>query len=434
MHSAITPSSSTGVRWSDRTWFWLIIGTALILRLVFVILIDPTPHMAGGDGPWLLATGLRLVNQTATEPPSSGPLYLVFAGVVQGIVGTAAAPQTIRILNAFFGAIVVGCVMVIGRRYLSERIARVAAIIIAVNPMFIIESGTVLTESLFLPLLFGGLALYTVYEHKRAAKEKNHAMRWLFGVGVLLGLATLTRAVTLAFPFALVIHLIYVERRRAVRPVVLLLATYLITVSLWSAYTLLRWNRFVFGADGIAANIYLGATGSWCGPSCVDARAGITGSGGDNQSKFVQGAVSSITSDPVGYVRTRVQNLMEALLQPHNTVYYPGESLKSLAVEWWGQGHSLAGLSRIINGDAFWPKLVLYIFHYIALLGGLFGMIIGLRRRFWALFPLYAFVGYFLAVHAILTAIPRYMFPIEAVLWLFVGFAFIRPMPAVSEN
>jgi len=56
---------------------------------------------------------------------------------------------------------------------------------------------------------------------------------------------------------------------------------------------------------------------------------------------------------------------------------------------------------------------------------GAVGLACGLRR--WrALWPLYAALLYFLGVHTLLSAIPRYLFPAEPLWWLFAGAAVDR--------
>ena len=294
-------------------WLWLIMALALIIRLIFVLIIDPSPSFAGGDTDYLLQNGLTLINGTASVSPATGPVYLIFAGIVQIIVGVTHAPLTIRVLNSIMGAALCGFIFVLGKRYLNERAGLLAALLIAVSPMFVIEAGNVLTESVFLFLLFGGLALYAVLED--STPSADHAAQRtrvgiLAGVGVLLGLASLTRAVALLLPAVLVIHLIYRYRqvgRKSLRVVgglvVTLLIAYVLTLSTWTIYNLIRWQHFVIGAEGLAANVYIGTT-NWCGPQCIDQSAGITGQT-DNQSAYVQGAAATISADPIGYLRHR---------------------------------------------------------------------------------------------------------------------------------
>ncbi|MHB8629436.1 MAG: glycosyltransferase family 39 protein [Aggregatilineales bacterium] len=406
--------TATSAAASRRTSLWplLIVLGALLIRLVFVLVIDPTPHMAGGDGPWLLAAGHSLLDGTIVEPPPTGPVYLIYDGLVQLLVGDA-APQMLRLLNAFWGAALCGCVYLIGRRYFNQSAAIIAGLALAIDPAFVIEAGNVLTESVFLGLLFGAFALYAV-------RQESIGWRVYAVVGALLALATLTRAVSLLLPVVLVAHLIYLHRKQAVRPLVGLLIAYTLIMSVWTGYYWFRWHQLVIGAQGLAANVYLGTT-NWCGPGCVDAQAGIN-STGNNQQQYVQGTLDAIRTDPAGYVRHRIENVLGAELQPYNTVYYPGDSIKAIVGNWWASGHHLSDLAAITQRDNFWPKLILYLFHYIALIGGLIGILIGLRLL-GARLPLYGMLAYFLALHSILTAIPRYLFPIEPVWWLFAAFA-----------
>ncbi len=407
-------------------WLWLILIGALAIRLIFVLVIDPSPKIAGGDTQWLLMSGRTLLDGTIPEPPQTGPVYLVYAGIIQGLSGSGAI-QLLRVLNALMGAALCGFVYVLGNRYFNARAGLLAALVLAFNPMFIIEAGNVLTESVFLFLLFGALALYAQAEASRLPP-----LRLMVLVGVLLGLAILTRAAALLLPVVLIVHLAYLYRRQALPLIGALLIAYTMTLSTWTIYNLIKWNRFVIGADGLLANIYIGTTDGWCGPQCIDQRAGITGSG-DNQTKYAQGALASITGDPVGYVRRRLSNIGEALLQPYNTVYYPGESIKNIIVAWWGQGHPLSEIARITDSEAFWPKLALYIFHYVALIFGLIGLLIGLRQ-FWPRLPAYGTLLYFVALHTILTANPRYLFPAEPIWWLFAAYALVRLVTALLPD
>lgn len=408
---------------------WVILGLACLLRLIFVLTLDPNPNLAGGDSAFLLEYGKQLVNNTMPVPPAAGPTYMFLVGWVNVTVQPPNTIIVLRLLNVLMSTLTCGFLYSIGARYFSPRVGLVSATIMALSPIFIIEAGSILTETTFLFLLFGGLALYASrYAHfdLRVGAEPDRRDRRalpfgvLVGVGILLGMATLTRAVAILFPLVLVLHLLYLKRGRALGAVAILLLSYALTVSTWTVYTFVRWNRFIIAAEGFAANIYIGTT-SWCGPACIDQRAGIDGQG-DNQSKYVAGAVASITGDFGGYMQHRLRNLTESLLQPHNTAFFAGESIKTVISTWWNSGRSLQALPQIFTSDAFWPKLTLYAFHYLALVGALLGALLGIRR-FGALLPVYGALGYFIAIHTVLTANPRYLFVATPAAILFTGYA-----------
>lgn len=189
----------------DRLDLVLILALALALRMLFIL---TTPiNTAGGDTRWLLETGLQIVQNRVEQVPQTPPLYLLFNGLVQVVSGSASL-EVIRVFNAIFGLITVALLYVIGCLYFNRRAGQMVAIAVAINPIFIIETGNILTESLFLPLFFGAIALYAFYT--RGSYE--HLWRGMALVGVLLGLATLTRAPTLALPAVFGLHLIVTFR------------------------------------------------------------------------------------------------------------------------------------------------------------------------------------------------------------------------------
>jgi 4-amino-4-deoxy-L-arabinose transferase-like glycosyltransferase len=398
-----------------KTIGW-ILGLALILRLIFVLIISPTPQLEGGDSPILLQIGRELLTDTSKNVIPTGPVYVLLVGLLQQVVGVDSAPQLIRFLNTILGMLVCGWAYLIGKHTLHERVGLLAALFIAINPIFIIESGAILTESLFVCILYASFALYAV---RQAQSKVSTSPAAYIGVGLLLGLATLTRAITLLLPLVFVAHLILTHRRAGVKWAAILLISYGVTLAPWTVYNAVRWNKLVIGAEGLLANIWLGASPvGWCGPACTDANAGITKEG-QNAEKYTVGTLTILQSDLPGYLSRRLNRLFESTLQPHNTVYFVGESIKESALRWWSEGRTLEALRPLIETDGFGSKLTLYIFHYFGLGVGLLSMILNLRRWGKQLLVWYGTILYFYAIHTILMVIPRYLFPLELVWGLF---------------
>ena len=413
-------SSALSARRQPPVALWAILVLALALRLAFV-LFGASAAIGGGDTPFLMLTGPALLSGQLTGSPATGPVYLIFTGVVQWFFHGDTALLAIRLINVLIGVALCAFSYVIGTAYAGKAVGLLTALLLAVTPVFVIEAGNVLTESVFLLFLFGALALYARWHAVPLADVPGAG--WLFiGIGILLGLATLTRAIVILLPVVLIIDLLQ-RRRAALRLIGALLISYVVVVGAWSVYSTLRWGEFVIGAQGLAANVYLGTT-TWCGPTCVDQQAGITTNSSDNQNKFMQGAFDTIRADPLGYVRHRLANVIDAELQPYNTVIFPGESIKAIVGDWWAQGHPLSALGQITQSDNFWPKLALYLFHYLALIGGVIGLLLSLRRLGWWLL-LFGVIGYFLTVHSVLMAIPRYLLPLEPLWLLFTAYTLI---------
>jgi 4-amino-4-deoxy-L-arabinose transferase-like glycosyltransferase len=400
----------------------LILVLALALRLIFGLTQDPNAPYAdrSNDAGWYLGNAYTLI--TGHDPPgmqndvsnlASPPLYFLVIGIPQAIFSPAAAVIFVRVLQAILSTATVffayKLTYLLTRR---ENAALLAAGVLAISPAFIIESSQILTETLYIFLIAGGVWLYIEYI------VLKRPLWWLILAAILFALAALTRAVLLGFPFLLVIHLLIVRGRKAWRLVLLFLLAYALVVSTWTVYSVARWNRFVIAGEGLPAFFYLGATG-WNGATQVDQSLQAS------EGNYVQGAEAAISSDPFGWVKHRVSELANSYLQPHGTTFFPGASLKDAALDWLHKDHSLSGLIALTRADYFWPKLALYVLHYIALIAGLIG--IGLYRREGTIaLPMIGFIIYVTLVHLALLALPRYLFPTEIFWWVFAAAALER--------
>jgi len=397
---------------------------ALALRLGLVLVLEPSPSFKGGDANWYMINGRDLVTTGKTAGPlQPAPLYPVALGMVQVIVPgepdgdpsyTHTEMQVIRVLQALLGAALCLFVYGIARRLFSRRAAELTGVILAISPALIIEAGNLTTESFFMFFVTGGLALYTWAQH-------NPTPRRLIAVGVMLGLATLTRAVFLLFPLGLAVHLLLIHRAHGWRLVAALLVTYSVVISSWTIYNWLTWERLVIGGEGILGFLYQGATGK-ASPQDLDAGLDLTPENADGQREEAMqaGIEETIREDPIGWAAHRVRELTDAYLQPHNTNHLKGKSFRAAASEWLRHDRSLAGLLDLTRIESFWPKLALYIFHFGGLILGAAGMWIS-RWRWRDLLPLVGLIAYFTGIHLLLLALPRYVFPTYPAFWIFAA-------------
>ena len=417
----------------------MLILLALLLRLVAVQAEDHSYGYVsdGSDGPWYLAHGYALVtgfdngklSEFGDEYDEGGvrivlrrlttpPLYLLFNGLPQAFFPREAAVLLIRVFQALAGTISVWLVWRLGRAVAgNESAAFIAALAIAISPAFIFEVTRVTTETLYIALLLAALA------------HHSHRREHVALTALLLGLATLTRAVLLLFPLALALHLLLVDgRRHGLRRALRLLAVYSLVVGSWTVYSLARWDRLVIAGEGAAAFLYIGALDQgWRGPQETD-RQLIEDTGAFSeepqarQASYLQGAQGRIAADPVGYLFRRLGELTDAALQPHGTGYFDGPPLRLMAQEWWREGRSPFEMLQWTTSEGFWPRLLIYVIHFVGLLAGLAGIWLS-RQRWRRSLPLAAFIAYTLLLHLALHAIPRYLFPILPLCWVFAGIA-----------
>lgn len=404
----------------------LLIGLlALALRLFLILVVDPSPDFSGGDTNWYMFNGRELVTTGRTPGPlQTAPIYPVALGLVQVLIPgesdgrtfyTQAEMQAVRVLQAIMGAVMCWFVYTLTRRLFSERAGVLAAVILAISPALIIEAGSLTTESFFMFFVFGGLALY-------AAAQRAPTPRALVWTGAAFGLATLTRGVFLLFPLGLVLHLFLIHRARWRRLALALVVSYGLVISTWSVYNWLVWERLVIGGEGFLSLVYQGATHK-ASPEEADEALNLSPETADEQrdEALRKGVQKSIIENPGGWARHRARELAEAYLQPHGTVSIGGKSLKEIVRRWIADDHgSPGGLADLVREGTFWPKLALYIFHFGGLILGAAGMWV-FRRRWRDLFSAYGMIGYFTAIHVVLLALPRYLFPLYPVFWMFAA-------------
>ena len=388
---------------------WWLAAAALALRLAWVLLANPNPSLAGGDGPFYL----HLANQIArgngmqfNGMPMAvvGPVYPAYIAGLQLLVGEPLIQETARVGQALLSAVLALVLYAIGCRLHSTAAGLWAAGLFALDLRFIVEAGSISTETLFSLML-----MLTVLAYLQARAHAKPA--WWMLAGVLAGLTALTRAVAQLLPFVLLAH-VWLQRRPRVagRHQLLLLAGFAVAVAPWVAR-----NWVVFGSpsigEGGAAHFWLGATGSgmWTGNEqmMVDVER-LRIAPGSPQFAYLADAFHTILGNPARYIGLRLQRMLGAYAQPFGTVAVAGVfgdvSLKAAAGTW-------RTAVAMLGYPVFWLKLWIYLWHFGSVL-----LSAACVARYWRkpgmwLLPL-LIICYMSVLYAMLTIIPRYLFPI----------------------
>jgi 4-amino-4-deoxy-L-arabinose transferase-like glycosyltransferase len=374
---------------------------------------------SGGDTGWYLEFGARFLRGGETGPLTPPPLYLIFVGFPQLILPAELAIYAIRLLQIAASTFTCYFAYRIGRAIGGERAGLLALGLLAFNPIFIMESGHITSETIYLFFLSAAFAIYI-----ETLKRDSPLVRHFAFVSVLLALATLTRAALVAFPLGIVIHLFLAYRpRRALKYGAALLVVFALVLSTWTIYYKLRWDRWIIAGEGLEGFLYLGAT-DWQGPFETDAQLdALTGQADPDDARddqYIEGAAIIISSDIGGYLSRRMGEWASAYLTPHGVHWFPGESLREATLNWLRNDFTSDGFVRLTQADAFAPKVVFYIVHYTGLVLGLFG--IWTTRRQWRLtMPLLGFIAYVTLMHFVLYALPRYIFPATLPYWIFAA-------------
>jgi hypothetical protein len=270
-------------------WPWLlgIAVTAFLLRVAYMLTIAPPLFFLGDEGFYYHAADLLVQGHGYSQPaiaafygtyrptalhPPLWPAVLaivsLFTAPTSGLGSlTGGAADLHRCVGCLCGAAVVVLVGLIGRRIGNWRVGLVGAGIAALYPHFITLDGDLLSEPLY-GVIVGAMVLLSYRFVERPAQGRG------FALGVLAGLAALTRAEGLWFIAVLVIPLCWkAGGQRRLRLCLIAVLGALAVLGPWTVRNYFAFHHFVSVANSGAviagANnscAYYGShIGSWQG-------------------------------------------------------------------------------------------------------------------------------------------------------------------------
>jgi 4-amino-4-deoxy-L-arabinose transferase-like glycosyltransferase len=197
------------------------------------------------------------------------PLYPAFLAVIYLFTGITARRFFIaRLVQAFLASTLIPLTYVLARRLFPEtrKIATLASWMIALYPMLVIYPLSLATENLFFVLLTSAVLALVIASQapmepvgqipRKGFIECVIQNRWFLAAGVLLGLAALTRSVSLALAFLSIIWIWFVVKKKK-QALLVLLMVILVTVP-WMMRNSLLHHRLVGVESALGYDLYVG--------------------------------------------------------------------------------------------------------------------------------------------------------------------------------
>ncbi len=226
---------------------------------------DPTLYNLFGD---TIADGhgyVRPTGETFAYYPIGFPATVAALKKAGDIFGWERSIFSIKMMNGMFGAITVVLLFLVASRIFDRRVGIVAGLLLSIFPSQVYYTGTVLSEPLFTLLWISALVVLLWNPWKR------DGMPWqqLFGAGLLLSAASLTRGITLMFPLLLLaVWLFFLHsKKRALLQALIVWAGIAVLVVPWSVRNSITFGE-VLGpstnvGDDLCIGNYLGAQGAF---------------------------------------------------------------------------------------------------------------------------------------------------------------------------
>lgn len=341
----------------------------------------------------------------AWEMPGTAAFY----ALAIRLFGADMAIVPIRFAQSILLAVQCGLIAFIARRIFGKTtVAFVAACVAALYPFFLFYQGLLLSETLFMTLMLGGIA----------------ALYWWRGRGMRLdvalviaclcfALATLTKATLTILPPLLIAATAWIAGATLRRSLTILIAAscfYVTFLSPWWIRNATLLHAFVPFSTGSAQNLYLGNN-----PRNV--HAGI-----DWSSDVDPAVVARIAALPDEVERQRAYGKIAVDYIKENPAAFIRAAGKKF-VRFWNVIPNAAefktGAYAFISAASFGPVLVLAL------------LCVARRWRDWrVLAPIYLLTGYFTVVHIVTIASLRYRLPIEPLLIVLAA----EPLAAFVER
>ena len=357
--------------------------SAFLIRIIFIILFPlSAPDTIDYDRYALhILKGIGFSTNLARPP-----LYPSFLATIYLVFGHSFL--AVRIIQAILGAIICVFVYFIGKKIFRNRKAAIlgagAAIIC---PSLVASNSYILTETLSTFLLtISVILLIKAWEDK---KIKNYVTS-----GIFLGFSTLTRPVTLLFPFFLLIGLLLFFRKR------LIFSLSMVAIVLpWTIRNYVVFKEFIPIATGAGFSFWVGSYLPWNGDynyrDLSDKENLVKGlSQIDADKKFLSEGIKNIKNSPGAYSFLCVKKLGRFWLQ-------------------------IPGGKRVLEGKKL-QKVLIFTFHYILLIFFLLGLYLCPKKRKEVFIPL-LMILYFTFAFTLSLAIPRYRIPIMPLVLAIAG-------------
>ncbi len=342
------------------------------------------------------------------------PLYPIFLAFLIKIVGTGF--QGLLIVESFLRGLLILGIAYIGKRYFSPLAGLISAMLLAVYPLLIWTYTRFMTEIIYVPLF---LASFYFIDKAVASEQKSH---WLLA-GFLSGLATLARSTSLAFTLIVAIWLI-VRRspkgrfeRASLTGAALLTAALIATISPWMIRNAVVHKALIPVDNAAAFNLYLITSGK----KIHEAEADWSSWGGqaERQREAYRRWRAYLRTDPAFHLR-RMATVLPRLFNP-----FGHPSINTLSTISRGvHTRPNPGLRRLLT-------IVVPAVFWIITAGGIAGLAVVERhapRRALAIIT----VVYFVLLHAMTLARPRFLLPMNAVLAIYAGALIAWALPRLG--
>lgn len=386
-----------------NTWFWIIITVALIGRVLFILATQNIGGPGSMDSQTYQSIATNLLkghgySEDGTNPSIFvAPLYPFTLAAIYRVFGFHSL--IVEIFQCLLGIGIAIFAFLIARKLFNTTSALVVLAIVAFTPELFVLSTFLYTESLFIFLLMSTVwGLFRVLEQPTLGR--------IALAGLMAGLATLARGVTMLLPIILFLTLLTKFRvLDALKWTLTFGLFFILPIVPWAARNYITFQAFIPVAVGNGDVLWTGNYLPFDGKYNYDKTRAMMDSMslGMNQIErnnfFIREARKNMAAEPLETAWLMVRKI-------YRFWFWVYESVPS------GQKRQAATAIQFVLKAFYYPLLVLFVM-------GLFLTF----RRWRDLLLFYLLMLYYLAIHVFTLVVPRYRFPILPLMAIFAAYS-----------
>jgi len=332
------------------------------------------------------------------------PLYPLFLALIYRLFGHSL--DAVRVLQMFLVALtaLIGYLAVCF--IFKGESSFLSLLLIGLWPPLIVLSTRIMSETLNTFLLSLSILSLVMLLRRRS-------MTLAFVSGLLIGIATLCKASTAVFPIFVFVFLIlaYRSKKEALYHGLILIFAAAIAISPWTIRNYLEFKRFIPIQLGISPALWVGTDiskgGRWEGEGKMphhEFRKGLSEDHLYAEKFYFKEAIKNIKENPGGYLILMVKKAGGFWRRPSV-----------------GGGEKFGLKKILVRGSN-------YLLHYLAIVFGIIGSILVVKRRMLLGYPLILVISYYTLMYALLFAEPRYHIPVLPALIILAIYGFSRTL------
>jgi len=330
------------------------------------------------------------------------PLYPLFLALIYRTCGHSLG--AVGVFQIFLIALTALIGYLAARLIFKGKFAFVSLLLIGLYPPLIVFSTRIMSEVLNTFLLLVSILCLVMLVHRRS-------IALAFVSGLFIGITTLCKATTALFPFFvfLFLILIYRSKKQALYHGLILILAAGIAISPWTIRNYLQFKSFIPVQLGISPGFWVGTDvskgGRWRGEGKMLHHKLSRELREDHlyvEKFYLSKAIENVKENPAGYLTLLVKKAGGFWRRP------------SVG------GVEKFGLKKIlIRGSN-------YLLHYLAIVFGIIGLILVVKRKILLAYPLILIIFYYTLMHALLFAEPRYHIPVLPMVIILATYGFYR--------